>query len=53
MCFNGTSIWAGETISRHKRFACSGLFLAYSSCFIKNLQLDIFILLSFTIAVTI
>ena len=52
MCFNRTGIWGGETISRHKGFACSGLFLAYSSCLIKNLQLDIYILLSFTIAVT-
>ena len=38
---------------RHKGFACSGPFLTYSSCLIKNLQLDIYILLSFTIAVTI
>ena len=53
MCFNGTGIWGGETISTHKGFACSGPFLTYSSCLIKNLQLDIYILLSFTIAVTI
>ena len=53
MCFNGTGIWGGETISRHKGFACSGLFLTYSSCLIKNLQLDIYIFLILTIAVTI
>ena len=35
MCFNGTGIWGGETISRHKGFTCSGLFLAYSNCLIK------------------
>ena len=43
MCFNETGIWGGETISRHKGSACSGPFLTYSSCLIKNLQLDIYI----------
>ena len=53
MCFNETGIWGGETISRHKGSACSGPFLTYSSCLIKNLQLDIYIILTFTISVAI
>ena len=53
MCFNVIGIWGGETISRHKRF---GVFLSFRGIFQlldKDLQLDIYIYLSFTIAVTI
>ena len=37
----------GETISRHKGFACSDPSLTYSSCLITNLQLDIYIFVEF------
>ena len=51
MCFNGTGIWGGETISRHKGSEVFWYFFYIFQLLDGNLLLDIYIQLNFNVAV--
>ena len=52
MCFNGTGIWGGETISKHKGSVVLGLFFGIFQLLVGNVQLDIYIWLNFNVDIS-